>query len=150
MPPRVLASGPKNPKPCGGNKTSVKPCGGNKTSVKKHKKDKVHHFSFMLLPHVWTSHVYTLLSVVGMSCSSFSQSSFLSPSIIETRIFYSSSLHPHTLRCTPDLTGYAEKHLVIILQQWLVQNFRRAMKHMAHCSCILFTTNYCAFHLHQY
>ena len=49
------------------------------------------------------------MSAVRASCSSFSFS--LSPLIIETSDLNSYSLHPHTLGCTPALTGYVEKHL---------------------------------------
>ena len=72
----------------------------------------VYHFSFMLAPHVWTPHVYTLLSVtLRHKLFSF----FLSPLIIETRNLYSSSLHPHTHRCTIAFTGYAEKTSQVVL-----------------------------------
>ena len=57
----------------------------------------------MLLPHVWTPRVYTLLSVVGTSCSSFSQSSFQSEPINhknkESLFLLTASTHPQVHSC---------------------------------------------------
>ena len=87
------------------------------------------------------------MSAVRASCSSFSFS--LSPLIIETSNLNSYSLHPHTLGCTPALTGYVEKHLSNICSNSLCRTLGKLsdtwLTAVASCS-----PPFCTFYLHHY